>query len=312
MKVIDIIKNSKKPLFTFELLPPLKGHSLEVLYQNIDRLLEFDPAYINITFHQPEAAIINNEKHIIRKRPGTVAISAAVQYKYNVPVVPHIICGGHSKQELEDILIDLNFLGIVNVLALRGDGPKPLKVFVPEKGGHAHTSELIEQIINMNNGKYLDNALENPTPTNFSIGVAAYPEKHFEAVDLKTDLDFLKLKIAKGAEYIVTQLFFDNQHFFDFVKLCRDNGITVPIIPGIKPISTIKEVEVVPDVFFVDMPKDLLQAVQKCKTNQDAKAVGVEWAIEQAKGLLKYGVPGIHFYTYGMSDNVKQIASSVY
>lgn len=312
MKIIDKLKNSDKPLFTFELLPPLKGHSLETIYQNIDRLLEFNPAYINITFHQPEMAVINGEKHIIRKRPGTVAISAAVQYKYSVPVVPHIICGGHTKNELEDILIDLNFLGIKNVLALRGDGPKPDKIFIPEPNGHAHTSELVEQIVQMNNGKYLDAELLNPTPTDFSIGVACYPEKHFEASDMKTDLEFLKLKIAKGAEYIVTQMFFDNQKYFDFVTLCRANGITVPIVPGIKPISTMKEIDVIPEIFYIDMPADLVKAVKACSTNQEARQVGVEWCTMQSKSLMQFGVPSIHYYTYGQSDNVQQIVSQVY
>ncbi len=317
MKVIDKIKNAKSTLFTFELLPPLKGHTIQEIYDTIDPLIEFDPAYINITYHQQEVVYKTRpdglmEKRVIRKRPGTVAIASAIQNKYKITVVPHMICGGFTKEETEDALIDFHFLGIDNLLALRGDPDKGKRKFVPEKGGHTYTSDLIEQIMNLNKGKYLHEDLEDAMPTNFSVGVAGYPEKHNEAPNLDADLENLKLKVEKGAEYIVTQMFFDNQKYFDFVDKCKNIGIDVPIIPGIKPVSTLNDISLLPQTFNIDLPNDLINEIKKCKTNDDVRQVGVEWAIEQSKELIKSVVPGIHYYTLDQSDNIKKIVQAAF
>lgn len=318
MKVIDLINNNKtgKPLFTFELLPPTKGHSIEKLYRSIDPLIEFDPAYINITYHQSEIVEVEQEdgsikKRLVRKRPGTVAIAAALQNKYKIPIVTHIICGGFSKEETEDALIDLNFLGVKNILALRGD-PKNTRSFVPKDGGHSHASELVEQIVRMNRGKYLTNDIFDMHQTDFCVGVAGYPEIHKEAEDMSSDLEFLKLKVDKGADYIVTQMFFDNKYYFDFVKKCREIGITVPIIPGVKPISLISDVDLLTPTFKIRLPEELVSEVKKCRTNKEARSVGVEWCTMQSKELAMHGVPGIHYYTLGMSSNIKKIAKEVF
>lgn len=317
MKVIDKIKNSKKPLFTFELLPPLKGHTIQEIYNTIDPLIEFNPAYINITYHQQEVIYKTRpdglmEKRVIRKRPGTVAIAAAIQNKYKITVVPHMICGGFTKEETEDALIDFHFLGIDNLLALRGDPPKGARQFIAEPGGHSHSSELIEQIMNLNKGNYLNEELVDAMPTDFSVGIAGYPEKHCEAPNLESDLEYLKLKVDKGADYIVTQLFYENQTFYNFVDKCRKIGIDVPIIPGIKPVSTLNDIKLLPQTFHIDLPNDLVQEIKKCKSNKEVRVVGVEWAIEQSKQLIKYGAPGIHYYTLDQSDNVKKIASVIF
>lgn len=318
MKVIDLINNSKKPLFSFELLPPLKGNSIVPIYKAIDPLMPFNPSHINITYHQEEVVYkkLKNgllEKKTVRKRPGTVAISAAIKYKYpNVEVVPHIICGGFSKEETEYALIDFNFLGIDNILVLRGDPPKSSRVFITEKNGHAHASELISQIMDMNKGKYLDDELENSTATNFCVGVAGYPEKHNEAPNMKSDLTFLKEKIKNGAEYIVTQMFFDNQKYFDFVELCKKEGINVPIIPGIKPITTLNDIKLLPQIFNIDIPEDLVKEIRKCNSNEQAFQVGIEWGIKQSKELIKFGVPALHYFTIGISENIKKIAETVF
>jgi len=317
MKVINKIKNAKSTLFTFELLPPLKGHTIQEIYDTIDPLIEFNPAYINITYHQQEVMYKTRldgliEKRVIRKRPGTVAIATAIQHKYKITVVPHMICGGFTKEETEDALIDFHFLGINNLLVLRGDPDKGKRKFVPENGGHTYSSELIEQIINLNKGKYLHEDLEDAMPTDFSIGVAGYPEKHIEAPNIDADLEYLKLKVDKGAEYIVTQMFFDNKKYFDFVNRCKNIGINVPIIPGIKPISTLDDSSILPQTFNLDLPNDLIQEIKKCKKIKDVRQVGVEWAIAQSKELIKFGVPGIHYYTLDQSDNIKKIAQAVY
>ncbi|MDX9695744.1 MAG: methylenetetrahydrofolate reductase [NAD(P)H] [Bacteroidales bacterium] len=317
MKVIDKIKNSKKPLFTFELLPPLKGHTIQEIYNTIDPLIEFNPAYINITYHQQEVIYKNRpdglmEKRVIRKRPGTVAIAAAIQNKYKITVVPHMICGGFTKEETEDALIDFHFLGIDNLLALRGDPSKGARQFIAEPGGHSHSSELIEQIMNLNKGNYLNEELVDAMPTDFSVGIAGYPEKHCEAPNLESDLEYLKLKVDKGADYIVTQLFYENQTFYNFVDKCRKIGIDVPIIPGIKPVSALNDIKLLPQTFHIDLPNDLVQEIKKCKSNKEVRVVGVEWAIEQSKQLIKYGAPGIHYYTLDQSDNVKKIASVIF
>ena len=316
MKVIDKIKNAKSPLFTFELLPPLKGHNIQEIYNTIDPLVEFDPSYINITYHQQEVVYKTRndgfvEKQIVRKRPGTVAIAAAIQNRYKITVVPHVICGGFSKEETEDALIDLHFLGIENLLALRGDAQKGSRKFVAELGGHSHTSELVTQIMALNKGQYI-NELNKAEPTNFSIGVAGYPEKHNEAPNMDVDLEYLKLKVDNGAQYIVTQMFFDNQKYFSFVKRCREIGITVPIIPGIKPVSTLNDVGVLPQIFHIDLPNDLINEIKKCKNNKDVRQVGIEWTTMQSKELIENNVKGIHYYTYGSSDNIKQIVKNVF
>ncbi|MEA2106023.1 MAG: methylenetetrahydrofolate reductase [NAD(P)H] [Bacteroidota bacterium] len=317
MKVIDKIKKAKNTLFTFELLPPLKGHTIEEIYAAIDPLIEFNPAYINITYHQQEVIYKNREdgfleKKIIRKRPGTVAIAAAIQNKYKITVVPHLVCGGFTKEETEDALIDLHFLGINNLLVLRGDPVPGNKRFIPEPGGHKHSSELIEQIMDLNQGKYLHEHLVNAMPTNFSVGVAGYPEKHVEAPNMEVDIEYLKLKIDKGAEYIVTQMFFDNQKYFDFVEKCRNVGIDVPIIPGLKPVATLNDVRLLPRAFNIDLPNELIGEIKKCKSNKEVREVGVDWAIMQSKELIQNGVPGIHYYTLDQSDNIRKIAKTVF
>ncbi|HOO84377.1 MAG TPA: methylenetetrahydrofolate reductase [NAD(P)H] [Prolixibacteraceae bacterium] len=317
MKVIDIINQADKTLFSFELLPPLKGSDGNKLYNTIEQLLEFKPQYINITTHRDEFDFRNREdglieKKIVRKRPGTVAIAASIQHKYNIPVVPHILCGGFTRSETEHVLIDLHFLGIENVLALRGDGLKSEPVFRPEKDGNSNARELVEQITRLGKGKYLDPDLKNNTPLNFCVGVAGYPEKHFEAPNLETDMEYLKQKVDAGADYIVTQMFFDNQKYYNFVDKCREMGITVPIIPGLKPIAVKNQLTVLPKIFSIDLPTELARELSKCKNNDDAQKVGTEWAIYQAKDLIKHGVPSLHVYTYGITDNVKEIMTAVF
>jgi len=315
MTVIETIRQAKSPLFTFELLPPLKGHSIERTYAAIDRLIEYSPAYINFTSHRNEIMFRERpdgllEKRIVRLRPGTIALAAAVKYKYNIPVVPHILCGGFTKEETENVLIEMRFLGIDDVLALRGDPQKGSRTFIPEKNGHAHTTELVQQIADMNKGKYLEDNLENADPTSFCIGVAGYPEKHFEAANRHVDMKYLKQKVDAGASYIVTQMFFDNNKFCRFRDECRNAGIEVPIIPGIKPISALNDIKLLPQTFHIDLPNDLFNSVSKCKTDSEAREAGIEWATMQSKELLKLGAPGIHFYTLGRSDNIARIVKN--
>ena len=317
MKVIDKILNTRETLFSFEILPPVKGNSIDEIYRTIDPLVEFNPMNINITYHQQEVVYkkVDDrllEKKIIRKRPGTVAISAAISYRYKVTVVPHLICGGFTQEETEDALIDLHFLGMHNLLILRGDPPKGEKRFVSEEGGHVHAVDLVRQIMNMNKGIYLEEGLENATPTDFSVGVAGYPEKHFEAPNMKSDLRYLKEKVDAGADYIVTQMFFDNKKYFRFVENCRAEGITCPIIPGLKPITYLNDINLLPQTFYIEIPDELVHELSKCKTNKEARQVGVEWAIIQSKELKKAGVPVIHYYTIGIAENIRQIAEKVF
>ena len=317
MKVIDIIEQAKRPLFTFELLPPMKGKKIDSIFAAVDTLREFEPAYINFTYHQQETIFRERpdglmERRVIRKRPGTVALSAAVKNKYEIEVVPHLICGGFSKEETEDALIELNFLGIDNVFALRGDPPKGERRFAPHPQGLAHTNEMVEQIMELNRGNYLDELIQNPDPTNFCVGVAGYPEKHFESPNMDQDIRMLKQKVDAGAEYIVTQMFFENQYFYDFVDTCREAGITVPIIPGIKPISLLSDIQLLPQTFSIDLPKDLVEAVNACTTNAEARQVGVEFTIRQSKDLIAHGVPGIHYYTLGKARNIAKIVKEVF
>ncbi len=316
MKVIDHLNAAKSTLFSFEILPPLKGKSIQSIYDGIDPLMEFKPKYINVTYHREEYIFKERangllEKIAIRKRPGTVGICAAIMNKYHVDAVPHLICGGFSKDETENALIDLQFLGIDNVLALRGDSIKTESAFRPHPEGHAYAVDLIKQVINMNQGNYMteDYQLE---PTNFCIGTAGYPEKHFEAMNMSTDLHYLKQKVEAGAEYIVTQMFFDNKKFFDFVNACKEYGINVPIIPGIKPIKTLAHTTVLPKLFHIDFPEALSKELLKCKSNDEVKRVGIEWGIQQSKELKAMNVPGIHYYTMSNSDEVKAIASEVF
>ncbi|MBN1132925.1 MAG: methylenetetrahydrofolate reductase [Bacteroidales bacterium] len=317
MKIIEKLKTTEKTLFSFELLPPLKGRSLEEIFRTIDPLVEFDPLNINVTYHQQESVYHVRpdglvERRIVRKRPGTVAISSAIQHKYNITVVPHVICGGFTREETEDLLIDLHFLGMNNLLVLRGDPPAGIRNFIPVQGGHAHTNELVEQIINLNKGIYLDPDLKDTQPTDFSVGVAGYPEKHFESPNLSEDLHWLKKKVQAGADYIVTQMFFNNEAFFRFVKLCREEGIEVPVIPGIKPINTLKDIEMLPRVFHIDIPQDLVSEIRKCRSNEEAREAGIEWTVHQSKQLQASGVPAIHYYTIGISDNIRKIAARVF
>jgi methylenetetrahydrofolate reductase (NADPH) len=316
MKVIDHINEAKETLFSFEILPPLKGKSIQSIYDGIDPLMEFKPKFINVTYHREEYVYKERgkgllEKVAIRKRPGTVGICAAIMNKYQVDAVPHLICGGFSKEETENALIDLQFLGIDNVLALRGDPIKTESSFTPHPNGHRYAVDLIQQITALNEGTYSLDEIQL-APTNFCIGTAGYPEKHFEAMNMETDLKYLKGKIDAGAEYIVTQMFFDNKKYFDFVDKCRAAGINVPIIPGLKPIKSLRHISFLPKFFNIDLPNDLSSELLKCKTNDDVRQLGIEWGIAQTKELKEAGVPCIHYYTMSNSDEVKEIASNVF
>ena len=316
MKVTDHIENAKDTLFSFEILPPLKGKSIQSIYEGIDPLMEFKPKFVNVSYHREEFIYKEREnglleKIAIRKRPGTVGICAAIMNKYDVDAIPHLICGGFSKEETENALIDLQFLGIDNVLALRGDSIKTESSFRPHKEGHEFAVDLIHQISDMNKGNYMmdDVQLE---PTNFCIGAAGYPEKHFEAMNLETDLLNVKRKVDAGASYIVTQMFFDNSKFFRFVDACRAAGITVPIIPGVKPVKTLTHISFLPKFFHIDYPVELSNELIKCKDNKAVEQVGIEWGIQQSKELKAHGVPCIHYYTMSNSTSVQKIAREVF
>ncbi len=318
MKVTEHIQNAKdKTLFSFEILPPLKGQHIQSTFDNIDPLMEFNPPFIDVTYHREEYTYKELEngllkKQVVKKRPGTVGICAAIQNKYGVDAIPHILCGGFTKEDTENFLIDLDFLNIDNVMALRGDAVKSESYFKPEKEGHAFASELVSQIQDLNQGVYLDEDLLNTSKTNFCVGVGAYPEKHMEAPSLDSDIHFLKKKIKNGADYIVTQMFFDNQKYFDFVSKCRKEGITVPIIPGLKPIATKKQLNLIPHRFHVDLPDELIMSIVKCKDNKDVRQIGIEWCIAQSKELIEKGVPILHYYSMGKSSNIYEIASKVF
>lgn len=317
MKITEHLENANSTLFSFEILPPLKGESLKDLLEGISPLMEFKPPFVDVTYHREEFIYKQHpngllEKVSTKKRPGTVGICAAIMSKFHIDAVPHLLCGGFTKEETENALIDLNFIGVENVLALRGDAPKSEGKFVPEKNGHCYTSELVDQIVRMNHGRYLHDETETGFQTDFCIGVAGYPEKHFEAPSMKFDLKYLKEKVEKGAEYIVTQMFFDNQKYFEFVKKVREAGITVPIIPGIKPITTLGQMTMLPRTFFLDLPDDLMDELEKCKTNSEVKEVGIEWAIQQSKELVAANVPSLHFYTMSKADTTLKIAKEVF
>ncbi len=317
MKVTDIIATSKRPLFTFELLPPLKGHTLDGIFSSVEKLLPFEPAYINVTNHQQEVVYVERpdglvQRRTVRKRPGTVALSAALSYRYDIPVVPHLICGGMNAEELENTLVELNFLGIDNVFALRGDPPKGARRFIACEGGWEHSDSLVSQIHGLNQGRYLDPELKDPTCTSFCVGVAGYPEKHCEAANLEMDIKYLKAKVDAGADYIVTQMFFINEHYHQFVRLCREAGIIVPIIPGIKPLGKRGDLELLPQTFHIDLPQELVDAVHAAKDGKEVKEAGTWWCTQQAKQLIAQGVPGIHFYTLGNTDAVATVVRNAY
>ncbi len=317
MKVTDHIKQSKgETLFSFELIPPQKGRSIQELYDNIDPLMEFNPPFIDVTTSREEFIYIDRDglldKKLTRMRPGTVGICASIKHKYNVDTIPHVLCGGFTKEETEYLLVDCHYLGIDNVMALRGDAMKEEKYFNPTDGGHCYANELVEQIINMNKGQFLHEVIESDNQSDFCVGVAGYPEKHMEAPSMDSDIRWLKQKVDAGADYIVTQMFFDNKRYFNFVERAKEAGINVPIIPGIKPVAVKRHLQLLPQVFKLDMPDELVQAVEKCKTNKEVREVGIEFAIQQSKELMDYGVPVLHYYSMGKSDNIKKIASAIF
>jgi methylenetetrahydrofolate reductase (NADPH) len=317
MKVTEHIQQAKSTLLSFEVLPPLKGKTITSLYDHLDPLMAFKPSWINVTYHRSESMFKKKadgsfEKVEVRKRPGTVGICAAIMNHYKIDTVPHLICGGFTKRESEDALIDLNFLGIDNVLVLRGDAAKNETSFEPEPDGHAHAIDLQKQVVNLNHGIYIDEDIRDGGKTNFCIGTAGYPEKHFEAPNLEIDLQFLKDKVEAGADYIMTQMFFDNQKFFAFVKACKDMGIQVPIIPGLKPITSKKQLTVLPRIFHVDIPTDLSNAILKCKTDAEVETIGTEWLIQQSKELKAAGVPVLHYYTLGKPKVIRNVVQEVF
>lgn len=317
MRVIDLIKHTDETAFSFEVLPPIKGTGIEKLYQDIDSLLEFNPKYINITTHRSEYVYkeLGNglfERARLRRRPGTVAVAAAIHNKYNITTVPHILCSGFSREDIEYELLDLQFLNITDLLVLRGDKAKHQASFSPEPNGHEHAIELAEQINNFNKGLFVDGSPIKVTNTPFSYGVACYPEKHEEAPNLEQDLYWLKKKMEAGAEYAVTQLFYDNSKYFSFVDKAREEGINIPIIPGIKPFRKQSQLTMVPKTFKVDIPQELTIEALKCNTEEETEALGVEWCIHQCKELIKHGVPSIHFYSVGAVNSIKQVAKAIY
>ncbi len=317
MKVTDHIKKAKgEPLFSFEIIPPVKGKSIQELYDNIDPLMEFNPPFIDVTTSREEYVYIDRDglldKKLTRMRPGTLGICASIKHKYDVDAIPHVLCGGFTKEETEYLLVDCHYLGIDNVMALRGDAMREEKYFEPTNGGHHYASDLVKQIQELNCGNYLHEVIETDDCANFCIGVAGYPEKHMEAPSLKSDLKRLKEKVELGADYVVTQMFFDNKKFFEFVNAAREMGINVPIIPGIKPIAVKRHLQLLPQVFRVDIPQDLIDAVEKCKNNKEVREVGIEWGIQQSKELKAAGIPVLHYYSMGKSDNIKAIAKAVF
>ena len=318
MKVTQHIENAKgETLFSFEIIPPQKGKSIQELYDNIDPLMEFKPPFIDVTTSREEFIYVNKgngllEKKLTRMRPGTLGICASIKHKYNVDTVPHVLCGGFTKEETEYLLVDCHYLGIDNVMALRGDAMKDEQSFVPTKGGNKYASDLVSQIYQLNQGKYLHEVMDIDNKADFCIGVAGYPEKHLESPSLQTDLKRLKEKVDAGADYVVTQMFFDNAKYFEFVAKAREMGITVPIIPGIKPIAVERHLQVLPQIFRINLPEDLIAAVEKCKNNAEIRQVGIEWAIQQSIELKAAGVPVLHYYSMGKSENIRQIASQIF
>ena len=317
MKITEHIAAANKTLFSFEILPPVKGQNIQSIYDAIDPLMEFKPPFIDVTYHREEYVYIEQEnglleKRIVRKRPGTVGICAALQSKYSVDAVPHILCGGFSKEDTENFLIDLDFLGIKNVMALRGDAVKSEPYFKPDPSGHKFAEGLVKQINEMNCGIFQEEILENQHQTDFCVGVAGYPEKHMEAPSLELDVERLKSKVEAGAQYVVTQMFFDNKKYFEFVNKCREKDIEVPIIPGLKPIATKNQLTMIPHRFHVDLPDDLAREIAKCQSNEDVRELGIEWCVMQSKELVAAGVPVLHYYSMGKSSNIRKIAAAVF
>ncbi|MCU0355891.1 MAG: methylenetetrahydrofolate reductase [NAD(P)H] [Cytophagales bacterium] len=316
-KITEHIRQADgKTLFSFEIIPPLKGESIQILFNAIEPLMEFKPPFVDVTYHREEVIDKQHpsgllERVAVRKRPGTVGICSRIMERFRVDAVPHIICGGFTRDETEDMLVDLHYLGIDNVLVLRGDPEKSAGVFKPKDKGHAYASDLLQQVMDMNRGMLLHQETES-YPTDFCAGVAGYPEKHFEAPNLDVDLKYLKMKVDMGAEFIVTQMFFDNRKYFDFVTRCREAGIHVPVIPGLKPLTTKKQLTVLPRIFHLDLPDDLVRAVEACATDKDVKQVGIEWCVAQCRELMNANVPVLHFYTMSKSDPVKAIAQAVF
>lgn len=317
MKVVDLIKDINKTAFSFEVLPPIKGTGIEKLYKDVDTLYEFNPQYINITTHRSEYVYkeLGNglfERTRLRRRPGTVAVAAALHNKYNITTVPHVLCSGFSREDIEYELLDLQFLNITDLLVLRGDKAKHESTFIPEPKGHSHAIELIEQINRFNQGVFEDGSPIKKTETPFSYGVACYPEKHEEAPNIEQDIHWLKKKVEAGAEYAVTQLFYDNKKYFEFIEKIRKEGITIPIIPGIKPFRKQAQLSMIPKTFKVDIPQELALEALKCSTEEETEALGIEWCIQQCKELIAYGVPSIHFYSVGAINSIKQVAKAIY
>jgi methylenetetrahydrofolate reductase (NADPH) len=318
MKVTDHFKKAQgETLISFEILPPLKGGGINSIFETLDPLMEFKPPFIDVTYHRQEYIYQRKEsgyyeKSAVRKRPGTVGICASIMNRYKVDAVPHLICGGFTVEETENALIDLMFLGVDNVLVLRGDPQKFEEKFEPEPGGHAYALDLVKQVNAMNEGRYLDSTIMDAEPSSFCIGVAGYPEKHFEAPNLANDIHFLKKKVEAGAQYIVTQMFFDNQKFFEFEKMCRENGITVPIVPGLKPITKKYQLSSIPRHFYIDLPEALTLELIKAKDVEARCQVGIEWCIAQSKELKAAGVPCLHYYTMGDVSTIRQIVEAVY
>jgi len=317
MKVTEHLKNANgKTLFSFEIIPPKKGKNIQELYDNIDPLIEFNPPFIDVTTSREEYIYIEKkglfDRKITRMRPGTLGICAAIKHKYEVDTIPHVLCGGFTKEETEYLLVDCHYLGINNVMALRGDAMPHQKYFEPTKGGHHYATDLVQQIHKLNQGTYLHEVVEVDNKPDFCIGVAGYPEKHIESPSLHSDLLRLKEKVDAGADYVVTQMFFDNQRYFKFVTMAREMGITIPIIPGIKPLAIQKHLQLLPQVFKIDLPEALIKEVNGCSSNTQIRQVGVEWAIQQSKELLDLGVPVLHYYSMGKSDNIKAIASQLF
>jgi methylenetetrahydrofolate reductase (NADPH) len=317
MKVTEHLQKAHSTLFSIEIIPPLKGKSIQNIFDTIDPLMEFKPPFIDVTYHREDYVYKKREggfleKFSIRKRPGTVGICAAIMNKYKTDAVPHIICGGFSREETENAMIDLNFLGIDNILVIRGDAIKTEASFIPEPDGHKYAIDLLQQAVNMNKGIFMDEDLKDVEPTNFCIGVAGYPEKHFEAPNLKFDLKHLKKKVEAGADYIVTQMFYDNKKYFDFVSKCRALEINIPIIPGLKVITTKKQATLLPKIFHIDIPEDLLDEIEKCKTDKEVKEVGIQWTIKQSKELVKQKTPCLHYYTMGNPDSTLRVAREIF
>jgi methylenetetrahydrofolate reductase (NADPH) len=317
MHVTAHLAKAKDTLVSFEILPPLKGKTITSIYDHLDPLMEFKPSWINVTYHRSETMFKKKtdgtfEKVDVRKRPGTVGICAAIMNHYNIDAVPHIICGGFTRRETEDALIDLQFLGIDNALILRGDAAKNESSFEPEPGGNKYAIDLLKQVGQLNQGIYLDEDILNGGKTDFCMGVAGYPEKHFESPNFEIDLIKTKEKVDAGAEYIMTQMFFNNQKFIDYVQACRDMGITVPIIPGLKPITNKKQLTILPRIFHVDIPTELSNAINKCKTDAECEQVGTEWLIQQSKELKAADVPVLHYYTLGKPKVIRDVCQQIF